>query len=135
MESMLDSDAKSLADYCTKTGQSYGSFNQILSKMKKEVGEYQSECIRALETWERVKEHFAMNRAKLSGQIQNLKEEVLNNYDFDPSKETVEQYNSRLLQQIKELQNRLIQEEEMKLTPEEPSQDVDEFFDTIKFIN
>ena len=128
MEYMLDSDARSLQDFCNKTGQSYSTFNQMLTKMRNELGQYREECQKALDTWEKVKEHFSNNRKNLTTKIQNLESEL----DFNPTTESVEEHNSKILQQIEMLKRRLIKEEEV--TPTD-TQDLDVFFDNIKIIN
>jgi hypothetical protein len=52
--------------------------------------------------------------------------------DFNPTTESVEEHNSKILQQIEMLKRRLIKEEEV--TPTD-TQDLDVFFDNIKIIN
>lgn len=117
MESMLESDATSLQDYCLKTGLSYNTFTIQFSKIKKQVSDYYEECSYAIKLWENVKEHFKENRNKCKSENGLLNIAKSNLKDWNGA-EDIDSFNARVNAEIKRLQALLISEEEFKLTPE-----------------
>lgn len=117
LESMLDSDATSLKDYCNKYGINYSTFNVQLAAIKKEVRNYYEECTKEIELWEQVKKHFAENRrlCKSSEGITSIAKSNIKEWD---GKEPISEYNDRVLAEIDRLHSLLITEDQIVLTPE-----------------
>ena len=125
MESMLESDATSLQDYCVKTGISYYTFNIQLKNIKKQISDYYEECSYAIQLWENVKEHFKENRNKCKSES-GLRDIAKSNLKEWNGIEDVNSFNNRVKSEIKRLQALLISEEKLELTPEK----VDAFDET-----
>lgn len=130
MESMLDSDATSLQDYCTKTGLSYGTFNIQLNAIKKQVSSYYKECSYAIQLWEDVKKHFKENRNKCKSPNE-IKTLALSNLQEWNGIEDVDSFNNRVKIEIARLEKLLISEEKLELTPERVEAFDENYWDTL----
>lgn len=135
MESMLDSEATSLEEYCKLYNIKVNTFRTQLQAIKKEVSNYYEECTKAVELWEKVKKHFKENKEKLKSQgiAMVAKSNVIaDDFLHWNGKEDPEIFNERVRAEIKRLEGLLIHEEDFDV-PEIPFDE--NYWDNLSVLN